>query len=186
MERTGKTMANVKDAIKARRSVRAYQEKPLAKGMVLDILEAARYAPTARNAQELEYKVISNRALMQRISDGITAAIKREMGDTSPPPNIRPSYFYNAPLLIIVTAPKDNSWGHSDASLAVQNIMLYATSVGLGTCFIGMIRFVEKEPELLAELHIADGRGIVAAVICGHPAEQPEEKEKVINAEFFE
>lgn len=179
-------MDPILDIIKKRRSVRAYQDKPLPKETVDTILEAARYAPSARDAQPLEYRVITNRGLITRLSEGIAAAVRREGFPTKGPPDRRPDFFYNAPLLIIITGPKDNHWCQTDAALAVENIMLYATSAGLGSCFIGMARFIEKDEKLMKELRIPAERGIVAAVICGYPAEKPPAKEKRLKAEFFE
>ena len=172
------------DVIKKRRSIRAYKSQPLSKEIINSILEAAKYAPTARNLQELEYKVITNINLIQQISDSITGIVKKEYPSFKL--RDRPSLFYGAPLLIIITGPKENTWIHSDAALAVQNIMLYATSLGLGTCFIGMVRFIEKDKEIMAELNISNDRKVAAAVICGYPDEEPAEKEKKMNAEFFD
>ena len=66
------------EIIKARKSIRAYQDKPLPREVVKDILEVAKYAPTARNLQQLEYKVITNKDLMSKLSDGIAAALQKE------------------------------------------------------------------------------------------------------------
>ena len=71
-------MKTVMEVIKARRSIRAYKDKALPKKVVNDILEAAKYAPTARNAQELEYKVITSKSLITKLSDGIAAAMQKE------------------------------------------------------------------------------------------------------------
>lgn len=174
------------EIIKKRKSIRAYQDKPLSKDIVNDILEAARHAPTARNQQELEYRVITNRELITRCSEAITRALEQENLSMKTPPNFRPNFFYNAPLLILIIGPKDNHWINSDAALAVQNVMLYATSIGLGSCFIGMARFIMKDKELCQELHISEDKDLAAAVICGHAAEDPEPKEKRLNAEYFE
>ncbi len=170
------------DIIKKRMSIRSYSEKSLSKETINSILEAARHAPTARNLQQLEYKVITNRGLIKKLSDGITTVLKKE---NSPMP-IRPNFFYNAPLLIIITGPKTNAWIDADAGLAAQNIMLYATSIDLGSCFIGMARNLEQNKALLKELHITDDRKIAAAVVCGYANEKPVPKEKKMNAEFFE
>ena len=187
-------MEQIMDIIKKRISIRAYKDKPLSKDIIDSLLEAARYAPSARNLQQLEYKVITNKALMQKISDTIAAVLKKEMaslpsprpGAPSPPPlPVRPHFFYYAPLLVIITGPKDNHWAESDAALAVQNIMLYATSINLGTCFIGMAKLIEKDKEIMSELHIAEDRKIAAAVICGYADEKPAAKEKHIVTEFF-
>jgi nitroreductase len=180
-------MEQLLEIIKKRSSVRAYQDKPLPKDVIDSILEAARYAPTARNLQQLEYKVITSKELINRLSEGITNALKKEeLPMKAPPRFLSPNFFYSAPLLIIITGPKENTWTYSDAALAVQNIMLYATSINLGSCFIGMARFLEKDPVLMQELHISGDRIIAAAVICGYPAEKPAEKEKKMKAEFFE
>lgn len=178
-------METIMDIIKKRKSIRVYQDKPLPKKIVNSILEAAKYAPTARNMQELEYKVITSKALMAKLSQGILAAIQKEGMPLKGPPGARPDFFHSAPLLIIITAPKDNFWALTDAALAVQNIMLYAVSVNLGSCFIGMAKLIERDRSSLKELHIADNMNIVAAVICGYPDEDPESREKKQKAEFF-
>ncbi|MFA5308102.1 MAG: nitroreductase family protein [Dehalococcoidales bacterium] len=178
-------MKTIMEIIKARKSIRAYQDKALSKDTVAAILEAAKHAPSARNLQPLEYKVITDKALIGKLSDGIAAAMQSEGMPLKGPPGARPGFFYSAPLLIILTAPKDNPFAVSDAALAVQNIMLYAVSIDLGSCFIGMARLIEKDKKLMEMLHILSTHTIVAAVICGHPAEDPAPKEKKLAAEFF-
>lgn len=179
-------MKTVLDVIKARKSIRAYQDKALSKDVVNSILEAAKHAPTARNSQELEYKVITNKPLIEKLNAGISKAMQMDGMPLKGPPGAKPNFFYGAPLLILVTGPKDNNWATVDAGLAAQNIMLYATSIDLGSVFIGMAKFIEKDKSLLKALHIADTQTIVAAIICGYPAETPDAREKKLNAEFFE
>ena len=179
-------MKTIMEIIKARRSIRAYQDKALPKKVVNDILEAAKFAPTARNAQELEYKVITNKALMNKLCEGIAAAMQAEGMPLKGPPGAKPNFFYNAPLLLLITAPKDNHYGSTDSALAVQNVVLYATSIDLGSCFIGMAQLINRDKNLLKTLHIADNMTIVAAVICGYPNEKPDAREKKLTAEYFE
>jgi len=175
----------IMDVIKARKSIRVYQDKPLPKRVISSILEAAKYAPTARNAQELEYKVITGKALMAKLSDGILAAVQKEGLPLKGPPGAKPDFFHSAPLVIVITAPKDNFWGPTDAALAVQNVMLYCASVNLGSCFIGMAQLIQRDKKSLQALNIADNMNIVAAVVCGYPAEDPAPREKTQKAEFF-
>jgi nitroreductase len=183
-------MDQILDIIKKRMSIRAYKDKPLPETTLKAILEAAQYAPTARNMLELEYKVITNQALTQKISDRIAAILKQEMASMPPRPGApaapeRPHFFYHAPLLLLVTGPQDNHYIYSDAGLAIQNVMLYATSKNLGSCFIGMAAFIEKDKGLMKELHIGDNMKIAGAVIVGYPNETPEPKEKTFKAEYF-
>lgn len=179
-------MKTVLEIIKARKSIRAYKDKALPKSVIKDILEAASNAPTARNMQELEYKVITNKPLISKLNDGIAKAMQIEGMPLKGQPGAKPNFFYGAPLLILVTAPKDNLWATVDAGLAAQNIMLYATSIDLGSVFIGMAKLIEKDKSLLKALHIVDNMTLVAAVICGYPSENPEPRAKKLNAEFFE
>jgi nitroreductase len=174
------------EIIKDRKSIRVYQDKPLSKKVVKDILEAAKYAPTARNMQELEYKVITSKTLINKLTEGLAAVLQKEGMPLKGPPGARPDFFHGAPLLIIINAPKDNMWASADAGLAVQNIMLYATSIDLGSCFIGMAKLIERDKDLLKMIHTTDDMTIVAAVVCGYPAEDPEPREKKQTTEFFE
>jgi nitroreductase len=179
-------MKTLMEIIKSRKSIRAYQDKPLPKQVVKDILEAAKYAPTARNMQELEYRVVTNKTLMDTLSKGIADALQKEGLPLKGPPGAKPDFFHSAPLLILVIAPSDNAWAATDAALAVQNILLYATSIDLGSCFIGMARLIEKDKGLCKLVNIPDSMSIVAAVICGYPDEDPAPREKKQTAEFFE
>jgi nitroreductase len=179
-------METIMDIIKKRKSIRKYMDKPLPKKVIDSILEAAKYAPTARNAQELEYKVITSKELMTKLSAGIMAAIQKDGIPLKGPPGAKPDFFHGAPLLIIITAPKDNHWAPTDAALAAQNILLYCTSVGFGSCFIGMAKLIERDKNSLQALHITEDMNIVAAVICGYPDESPEPREKRQKAEFFD
>ncbi len=184
-------MDSILDIIQKRLSIRAYQDRQLPEATVKALLEAARHAPTARNLQELEYRVITRPALLQKLSDGIAAVLKREGAGIppprpgTPPPPARPHFFYRAPLLVLVIGPADNHFIYTDAALAAQNMMLYATAQNLGSCFIGMATFIEKDPALRAELHIGDQQKIAAAVIAGYPAETPVPKEKMLKVEYF-
>ena len=184
-------MDSIINIIKKRISVRAYTDQLLSDSTINSILEAARYAPSARNLQQLEYKVITNKTAMRNISSTINAVIQKEMAampagaSATPQLPIRDDYYYNAPLLIIITGPRENSWIETDAGIAAQNMMLYATSINLGSCFIGMTRFIQKDSQMLRELHITEDRKIVGAVICGYPKEQPSVKEKYLKVEFL-
>jgi nitroreductase len=180
-------MKTVMEAIKARKSIRAYQDKPLPKAVLNEIMEAAKLAPTAMNAQELEYKVITNKAMISKLSDGILAAMQKSgMGPKGPPAGEKPNLFYKAPLLILIAAPKENQFAVADAALAVENVMLYAAGNGLGSCFIGLAKMIEGDKSLVKALHIADNMTLVAAVICGYPAEDPEPRAKKLVAEYFD
>jgi nitroreductase len=177
-------MNEILEIIKKRRSIRKYKDKPLSKDIIDSLLEAARHAPSARNLQQLEYKVITKKDLIKKMSERIVDI--RRKGNPSFTMKAGDTTFHGAPLVIILTGPKESEWAAYDAAIAVQNIMLYATSIGLGSCFIGMSKHLNEDKKILDELHITDDKKIVAAVICGYADEKPEPKEKRLNAEFFQ
>ena len=176
-------MADILEVIKKRKSIYAYKDKPLPKEIINAILEAARHAPSASNLQQLEYRVITSKSLINKLSDSIHAAMK-EQG--MPPQGPHHNFFYGAPLLILIIAPRENIFAPSDSALAAQSMMLYATSIDIGSCFIGMAKLLQKDKSLRKSLNIWDNMNIEAGVICGYPDEKPALKEKKIKAEFFE
>ena len=80
-------MNTLMEIIKARKSVRAYKDTPLSQEIVDTIIEAGQHAPTARNLQQLEYKVITNTDLIRKLSDGIARAMQNAPNMPPPPPN---------------------------------------------------------------------------------------------------
>ena len=174
-------MNEVMEAIKKRRSIRVYKDKPVPRDVIDSLLEAARYAPSARNLQQLEYKMITNKQLIKDLSIAINTAVKKD----NPSAEDKSDFFHEAPLVIIITAPKENKWSSHDAAIAAENMMLYAASINLGSCFIGMARFIDKDDEIRRKLNITDDRLVAAAIVCGYANEKPPEKEKKLNVEFF-
>jgi nitroreductase len=178
-------MDQIMEIIKKRRSVRKYKDEPLPKDVIDSLLEAARHAPSARNLQQLEYKVITNKELIQKMSESIVNMMKKR--NPINPSRANPGkIFYGAPIVIVLTGPKENEWIGYDASIAIQNIMLYATSINLGSCFIGFSRFMNEDKEILNELRIPDDKKVVAAVVCGYADEKPGPMEKGLKVEFFQ
>ena len=100
-------MKTLMEIIRTRKSIRVYQDKPLPQDIIDSILEAGQHAPSARNLQPLQYKVITDKDLISRLSDGIGRVMQRDPNAPPPPPGAPPrrSFFYEAPLVIILAAP---------------------------------------------------------------------------------
>src|SRR3989338_4941848 len=162
-------MANIKN----RRSRRAFLDKPIPDETIEEILEAARYAPSALNKQPWKFVVISNRETIRQLSGiirDIALKITRllpifrifrpELRDPRVVAAIKKTFstdgdnvFYGAPLLILIISDKDaGRYAARDCALAAQNMMLYANSAGIGSCFIGrvdLLRMNRKGRDLL-------------------------------------
>ena len=119
---------NVMDAIKTRKSVRAYAHRPVGDDKLNSILEAARLAPSASNRQEWRFVIVREQDIRKKLA--------RVAGDQE--------FVGDAPVVVIACADTDGhvmKCGHPcyliDVAIALDHIALAATELGLGTCWIG-------------------------------------------------
>lgn len=141
------------------------------------MLEAATYAPSAINIQPWKFTLLTNKDAMKHLSDTAKPALLRmlpDVGDeglagikkqlTNPQYNI----FYNAPLLIFVSGVK-SPYAIYDCSMAAQNMMLAAYTLGIGSCWIGTAVGLANDPKVKAELGVPEDHEVHAAIIFGYP-----------------
>ena len=165
------------EAIYNRRSVRFYTEETVDKDTIEKLIKAGIQAPSAMNVQPWAFGVIQDKALMQKISDDTKAYL---LASISAKPYLEryrqifsdPEFhvFYNAPALIITFAKTEGPNASCDCTLAAENIMLAAHSLGLGSCWIGFAQMSLNTPELKEQLGIPKEYTIVAPLIIGHPS----------------
>ena len=147
------------EAVKTRRSIRSYQDKPVEEQKLLRILEIARLSPSAVNLQPWDFIVVRDPNAKQRLSKAYTRL-----------------WFAKAPVIIVTCATPEKAWKRSDgeefwkidAAIATQTLILAATAEGLGTCWIGA--FDEKKAK--EALGIPENTRIVAITPLGYAAEQ--------------
>lgn len=162
-------------AIKARRSIRKYLDKPVPEGIIQKILDAAAMSPSAINSQHWRFIVVEDRGMILKLSGRVkkqigllgygvrVAEIARSRED---------GIFHGAPLLIIVSAPKDDKWSEINCGIVAQTMFLAAHSYGLGSCFIGFANTLNDDKEALGELAIPNGYKIIAPLVFGYPGEE--------------
>jgi nitroreductase len=119
---------DVYEAIRTRKSVRAWSERPVEEDRLERVLSAARLAPSARNGQEWRFVVVRDPALRRRL--GVEAAAQEFVGA--------------APVVLACCAETDGRvmrCGQSaypiDVAIAMDHLSLAAAAEGLGTCWIG-------------------------------------------------
>jgi nitroreductase len=155
---------DVIEAIKGRRSIRAFKSKEVSQETVEKIIDAALWAPSAGNIQPWEFIIIRK------------PEIKRALAEAA----LDQTFIEEAPVVIVVCANENRSYqGYGirgktlyciqDTAAAIQNLHLIAYSLGLGTCWIGAFR----EEEAREILKIPNGVRPVAVVPVGYPAESP-------------
>jgi nitroreductase len=148
------------EALKTRRSVRAFTRAPISKKTIEDIVDCGRLAPTANNVQPWEFVVVTDPDLLRRI------AVTTDYG----------KFIADAPVCIIVLS-KETKYYLEDGSAATQNILLAAHAHGLGSCWVagdkkpytpGICRLVGAHP----------GYKLISLIPIGHPAEKPEKSKR--------
>ena len=152
-------MDTILDVIKKRRSVRAFRLDQIADSEIATILEAGTYAPSARGDQSWYFTVIQNVELMRELSD----AAKRAYALLSNPflqglgKNEKYHLFFHAPTVIVVSGHNEALLPKIDCAVCVQNILLAAESLGIGSCWIsGLDLLAETDAgiELLKKLNV--------------------------------
>ena len=165
------------EAIKSRRAIRSYEDKPVPESAVQTMLEAATYAPSAINVQPWKFTIVTNKAEMKRLSDIAKPMLVRMLPDVGDEGLVGlkkrlsdPNYniFYNAPLLIFVSGIK-SPYAIYDCSMAAQNMMLAAYTLGIGSCWIGTAVALANDPKVKANLGVPEDHEVHAAIIFGYP-----------------
>ncbi|MBI3564053.1 MAG: nitroreductase family protein [Elusimicrobia bacterium] len=167
------------DAIRLRRSVRAYAPRPVDEPTVRRLLDAAVHAPTAMHEEPWAFAVIQDRAVLKRLSDKAKETLDevahRLRPHASPADHVfipPENVFYDAGTLIVVYGRPMGPFVAADCWLAAENLMLAARAMGLGTCVIGLAVPALNAPEWKAELGVPAELTAYAPIVVGTPAGQ--------------
>ncbi|RLI09033.1 nitroreductase [Candidatus Bathyarchaeota archaeon] len=162
------------EAIRGRRSVRSYIDRPVSLGLVREVLEAATWAPSAKNGQQWRFTVLTGaakrrltdlfRSELQALSEKIGA---ERMGSSFASCRV----MKQASVLIMVWNINERGWATEEHSVAaaIQNMLLKAHSLGLGTLWIGDIYYALDS----LTRHLGKPWKLVAAIALGWPAKTP-------------
>lgn len=163
---------DVLECIKNRRSIRNFLAKDVENSKINILIDAARHAPSAGNVQDWFFVIVRNNNIKKRIAE---AAYNQ-------------NFIGTAPVIIIYFADKirisrsygergKNLYSLQDSGAAIQNILLAAYNLGLGTCWIGA--FNEKEVEAI--MQAPEGYRAVGIIPVGYPAEKPKSNRRDIS-----
>ena len=169
--------------LRSRRSIRNYRKDKIAQEKVLQLLDIARFAPSGCNSQGLSYVVIENPEKLKKITEatiewlekqieanvewakafvGLTEVYRKTGVDV---------VLRDAPYLIVVTVQQEFSLGHDNARFSLEYVELYATAMGLGTCWAGFVEMAagaQCKPTLEA-MQIPDGFAVAGVMMLGYP-----------------
>jgi len=158
-------------AIKWRRSVRRFSQEKIERDKVMQILEAARLAPSSSNRQAWHFVVIDDHAIIEQIPPTVPFGTRGIV-----------SFIKNSPLVIVgcytkaLTHYLAQLTGHEnhlvDVSIAMTHMTLAATELGIGTCWVGWY----GESRLHNLLKLPRRYKIAALLVLGYPAEPSTEE----------
>ncbi|MDO4949103.1 MAG: nitroreductase [Bacteroidales bacterium] len=156
--------------IVARRSVKKYLDRPVPMALVEEVVKAGTFAPSGMNRQSPVIIAVTNKAMRDRISDinlGVVLGknLTTSSGYSDP--------FYGAPVVLVVLARKDVGTHVYDGSLVMENMMIAAQSLGLGSCWIHRAKETfetEQGRQILRELGIGDEYEGIGNCILGYAA----------------
>ncbi len=153
------------NTLKSRRSCRHYQPQQITDEELNAVLEAGTWAPTAHGAQDPVIVAVQNAELRQEL----VALNARVRGGSADP-------YYGAPTLVLVFVSANNENGLQDGSCVLQNMMLAAHALGLGSCWINreiqMFNMPEGK-ELMQKMGLPEGLAGVGAISLGYEATEP-------------
>ena len=171
------------EALVTRRSTRNYKPDPVEQEKINKILEAGRQAPSGGNNQTSHFFVIRNREVLDKlivmtekafaameVTKNTYASMKHSINASKKGGYV---FCYNAPLLIVVANRKDYGNNIADCACAIENMMVAANALDLGSCWINQLKWLNEEPEIVEYLRsfgMKEDERVYGAVIIGYPA----------------
>lgn len=158
-----------------RQSERKYKDKPVEQEKLDRVLEAARMAPSACNAQPWKFIAVTDKELLSRIADAASAKL---LGMNT--------FIGQAPVIIVIVREKPNfsskvggtikskDYSLIDIGIATENICLQALAEGLGTCIIGWF----DEGRLRSILGIPSSKRVELIITLGYAAGEYRQKKR--------
>ena len=186
----------VMDCIHSRRSTREFLPDQIKDEELEMLLEAAKWAPSGGNNQTWLFTAIQSKEKLMHLAKLVREAFLRWTPDDDYPGKFREkkrsenedhNFFYSVPTLIILSNVPNYQNAMADNSLALQNIFLAAESLGLGSCYINPIHWIEHDVpvrEYLATLGIPKEHVITNAAAIGYKGKEfpaPARKENTVN-----
>lgn len=161
------TIMDVFEVMTARRSIRKYTPEPIPDTQLGKILEAARLAPSAANKQPWRFVVVQDKNRKEQVAQAAN----------------NQTFLKDASAIVVAVSDPETSqrWHEKDTMIALEHMVLAATALGYGTCWIGAF----NEEEIKRLLKIPEQKRIVALLPIGIPNEKPAPKSRKDFHEIF-
>lgn len=158
-------MSELMQIIKSRRSTRAFRSELPPREQILKLTEAAEWAPSGMGKFLWHFTVVYSAEKSLKLARAVAEADNRG-----------PEYnFYGAPVNIIISYKRDENHAFVDGAAAMENLMLMATELGLGSCWINQLRVACDVPavrDLLTEYGVPEDHIVICSAAIGYIAKE--------------
>ena len=183
----GKQMEHpVLQTIKARRSVRRFLPGQVEEAALIQILEAGRWAPSGGNSQTSRFFVMQNAQVLEDLRRLVQSAFSSMEAAPGLYQSIRASiaqakrggydFCYGAPTLVVAANRRDYGNALADCACALENMMLAASALNVGSCWINQLHWLDTHPLVrpyLLELGLGEDETVCGGLALGYAAEEP-------------
>jgi len=173
---------NTFENIITRRSTRKYLDKEVSQELLEKIIETGRYAPSGGNSQSNHFLVIQNKQIIDHLVKMVEKAFSQMEITENMYRSLQNSinlskkggyvFCYNAPVLIIVANKKDYGNNQADCATALENMMLEANELNLGSCYINQLKWLNEDQKILSYLQslgMNEDERVYGSLIVGYP-----------------
>ena len=171
------------EAIFTRRSTRNFRPDMVDPEKIEKIIEAGRRAPCGGNTQTNHFIVIRDPEIIKNLIVMTERAFAKMEADENTYASLKHSiaaskkggyvFCYNAPVLIITANRRDYGNNIADCACAIENMMIAANALDLGSCWINQLKWLNEDPDLLDYLRglgLKEEERVYGSVIIGFPA----------------
>jgi len=178
-------MEQTLQSILSRRSIRKYKPIQISEEELSVLLECGLYAPSGGNCQYTRFTVVQKPEALAKFKQIVEQQFaKMEITEGLYKSKVHAiqmakkggyDFIYNAPTLIIVTNKKGHGNAMADSAAAIENILIAATAMNIGTCWINQLTWISDDSvlrEYLRELGVGDDEVICGSIALGY-SDQP-------------
>jgi nitroreductase len=167
---------SVMETIMSRRAVRSYQDKPIPKDILNEIIEAGNASPSGMNVQAWRFVVVQDKKIREKLVKLSLPKVEQWLGDKAEPVRTRrrkmaqemgDPIYYEAPAIVFVIG--SGNMMNYDTPMVCENMMLSARSFGLGSCWVLFGSFAAEDPEIKKLLELKDGEKVFGPIIMSYP-----------------
>jgi nitroreductase len=166
----------VMETIMTRRAVRSYQDKPIPKDILNEIIAAGNASPSGMNVQSWRFVVVQDKKLREKLVSLSIPRLEKWLGDKAESfrdrrrkmaQEMEDPIYYGAPAIVFVIG--SGNMKDYDTPMVCENMMLSARSFGLGSCWVMFGSFATEDPEIKKLLELKDDEKVFGPILLGYP-----------------